>query len=60
MATGRMPFDGSSAGDICGLIVHQEPVPPSQLNPHVPPGLEAVIFRALERTGTYVINTLRT
>ena len=49
MATGGMPFDGSSAGDICGLIVHEEPVPPSQLNPHVLPGLDAVILRALEK-----------
>jgi len=23
MATGRMPFEGESSGDICGLIVHQ-------------------------------------
>jgi len=26
MGTGKMPLDGSSAGDICGLIVHQDPV----------------------------------
>jgi eukaryotic-like serine/threonine-protein kinase len=49
MATGKMPFDGSSAGDICGLIVHQEPAPPSQLNPQLSPGLEAVIQKALEK-----------
>ena len=49
MATGRMPFEGSSAGDICGLIVHQEPVPPSQLNLQVSPGLEAIIYKALEK-----------
>src|SRR5216683_5505232 len=30
MATAKLPFDGSSAGDICGLIVHQEPVAPDQ------------------------------
>jgi eukaryotic-like serine/threonine-protein kinase len=49
MATGKMPFEGSSAGDICGLIVHQNPVPSSQLNPSVPAGLEAVIGKALEK-----------
>src|SRR3974390_1722216 len=49
MASGRMPFEGSSAGDICGLIVHQEPVPPSQLNLQVSPGLEAIIYKALEK-----------
>ena len=49
MATGKMPFDGSSPGDICGLIVHQEPAPPSQLDPQLTPGLEAVIQKALEK-----------
>ena len=49
MATGKMPFDGESAGDICGLIVHQEPVPASQVNPQVSPGLELVIAKALEK-----------
>ncbi len=42
MATGKLPFDGSSTGDICGLIVHQEPATPSHINPQVPAGLEMV------------------
>jgi serine/threonine protein kinase len=49
MATGKIPFDGSSAGDICGLLVHQEPAPASQLNPQVPAGLEAVIRKSMEK-----------
>ena len=49
MATGKLPFDGSSAGEICGGILHQESPPPSQLNPQVSPGLEAVIGKALEK-----------
>ena len=49
MATGKLPFDGSSAGDICGLIVHQEPVAPAKVNPKVPAGLETVICKALEK-----------
>ena len=49
MATGKIPFDGSSSGDICGLIVHQEPSRPSQLNPQIAPGLEAVILKSLEK-----------
>jgi eukaryotic-like serine/threonine-protein kinase len=32
MATGKPPFDGASAGEICGAILHQEPVAPSQIN----------------------------
>jgi len=31
MGTGKMPFDESSAGDICGLIVQQDPVPLSRV-----------------------------
>ncbi len=49
MATGKPPFDGSSAGEICGAILHQEPVPPSQINARVAPALEAVILKALEK-----------
>ncbi len=49
MATGRMPFEGESSGDICGAIVHTQPAPPSQLNREVPAGLEAVIAKALEK-----------
>jgi tetratricopeptide (TPR) repeat protein len=49
MATVEMPFPGDSLGEICGAILHKEPVPPSQLNPQVLPGLEAVILRALEK-----------
>jgi serine/threonine protein kinase/Tfp pilus assembly protein PilF len=49
MATGKMPFDGSSSGEICGTILHQNPQPASQVNPQVPPQLEAIIHKALEK-----------
>ena len=49
MATGKLPFDGESSGDICGAILHSDPVPPSRLNPEVSPGLESVIGKALEK-----------
>ena len=49
MATGKMPFNGSSSGEICGAILHQEPVPPAQVNRRVPRGLQAVIRKALEK-----------
>src|SRR5271154_5031425 len=49
MATGKLPFDGSSSGEICGSILHQEPKPPSQLNSQVSLGLEMVIRKALEK-----------
>jgi len=49
MATGRTPFDGESSGEIIGAILRDEPAPPSQLNSHVSPGLEAIIYKALEK-----------
>ena len=49
MATGKMPFDGSSCGEICGSILHQVPTPPSQLNSQITPGLEIIIHKALEK-----------
>jgi serine/threonine protein kinase/tetratricopeptide (TPR) repeat protein len=49
MATGKIPFSGPSAGVILGAILHEEPTPPSELNPQVSPGLAAVIRKALEK-----------
>jgi serine/threonine protein kinase/Tfp pilus assembly protein PilF len=49
MATGKPPFNGASAGEICGAILHQEPVSPSQINAKVTPALEAAILKALEK-----------
>jgi eukaryotic-like serine/threonine-protein kinase len=49
MVTGKLPFPGESSGEICGAILRDEPVPPSQLNAQVSTGLEAVILRALEK-----------
>ncbi len=49
MATGRMPFEGVSPGEICGAILHQRPQPASQLNPQLPLQVEAVIDKALEK-----------
>ena len=49
VATGRMPFNGESSGEICSAILRDAPMSPSQLNPHVSPGLEAIIYKALEK-----------
>ena len=47
MASGRMPFEGSSSGEICGAILHQEP--PSEISQQISPALESVIRKALEK-----------
>ena len=49
MATGRLPFEGSSSGEICGAILHKKPLPASQLNPQLPLPVEAIIDKALEK-----------
>jgi serine/threonine protein kinase/tetratricopeptide (TPR) repeat protein len=49
MATGKVPFEGASSGEICGAILHQEPRPASQLNPQLPAQVELIIDKALEK-----------
>jgi serine/threonine-protein kinase len=48
MLAGRVPFDGESAVTIALKQVSEPPVPPSQYA-DVPPDLEAVVLRALEK-----------
>jgi tetratricopeptide (TPR) repeat protein/predicted Ser/Thr protein kinase len=50
MASGRIPFDGSSSGEICGAILHKEPS--SQESQVISPALHSVIRRALEKDRT--------
>src|SRR5437899_882822 len=49
MATGSLPFEGSSSGEICGAILHQNPRPASHFNPQLLPQVEAIIAKALEK-----------
>jgi eukaryotic-like serine/threonine-protein kinase len=49
MATGRLPFEGASSGEICGAILHQQPGAISSLNPDFPAGLELIVRKALEK-----------
>ena len=49
MATGRPPFEGASSGETCGAILYQQPVPTTKTNSAVPPALEAIIQKALEK-----------
>src|SRR5579863_10125781 len=49
MATGALPFTGNTTGLIFKAILDREPVPPSQLISSVPPRLEEIILKALEK-----------
>ena len=49
MATGGLAFSGSSTGVISEAILNRTPPPPSSANPALPPKLEEVIFKALEK-----------
>jgi beta-lactam-binding protein with PASTA domain len=49
MLTGQVPFSGDSAVSIALKQVAEAPKPPRTLNPDVPPELEAVVLRALEK-----------
>jgi beta-lactam-binding protein with PASTA domain len=49
LLTGRVPFDGDSAVSIAMKQVTEAPVPPSVYVQTVPPELDAVVLRALEK-----------
>ena len=49
LLTGRVPFDGESAVSIAIKQINERPVPPGAARPGIPPALEAVVMRALEK-----------
>jgi eukaryotic-like serine/threonine-protein kinase len=49
MATGKMPFAGSTAAVIFDMILNRMPAAPSELNPNLPPKLEEIIGKAIEK-----------
>jgi serine/threonine protein kinase/tetratricopeptide (TPR) repeat protein len=49
MATGSLPFRGESSGVIFEAILNRDPSPAVRLNPDLPPKLEDIINRAMEK-----------
>jgi len=52
MLTGVKPFRGTSSAVVLYAILNREPEPPSGINRAVPPPLDAVVARALEKDRT--------
>jgi serine/threonine protein kinase len=49
LATGEQPFPGETLTAVSYKVVHTEPVPPSKLNPSIPPLLEGIILKCLAK-----------
>ena len=49
MATGRQAFTGNTSAGVVDAILHQTPLPVAKFNPDVPPDLQFIINKALEK-----------
>ena len=49
MATGTLPFQGETSGVIFDEILNRAPVPPERLNSRIPPKLEDIINKAMDK-----------
>jgi serine/threonine protein kinase len=49
LITGSAPFDGATMPDLLASIIQDPPIPLARLQPNVPPGLQAVVSKCLEK-----------
>jgi eukaryotic-like serine/threonine-protein kinase len=49
MSTGKLPFTGNTSAVVFHAILEREPVPASQLNPQLPPKLQEILEKLLDK-----------
>ena len=66
MVTGRVPFSTGHPNDIALMHIEEVPPSPRDFNPSLPPSVESIILKLLEKrpedrfqTGAEMVNTLR-
>jgi serine/threonine protein kinase/tetratricopeptide (TPR) repeat protein len=59
LATGRIPFVGTSPTEIIDRILHEIPPPPSRFSTGVTAAFDAVVARALEKSPTFRYQSAR-
>ena len=49
MFCGKLPFDAEESVSVLMQHLHEEPVPPCEVNPNLPEGIEAIILKAMKK-----------
>jgi serine/threonine-protein kinase len=49
LLTGQLPFTGESVPQVCALVLTATPAKPSELRSGIPPELDAIVLRCLEK-----------
>ncbi len=49
LLTGKKPFEGKTLPEVIQAILYQNPVPPIQINPEIPPFLNTIVMRLIQK-----------
>ena len=49
MLTGQKPFNGETLGEVAIKHMNTDPIAPTKLNPEIPPEIEAITLKAMDR-----------
>jgi eukaryotic-like serine/threonine-protein kinase len=56
--TGRVPFEAETMPQLCGMILQDPPRPLHELRPDLPPALQHVVLRCLEKNREHRFNNV--